>query len=92
MSLTPEILDAVKVVAKKLMGYSEDIQTTIDDLADDGLIPFGYNEAPQAFFAYLDTRVWRCASCDIWHPMLELDDEENCTGCRRSPAEREDDQ
>ena len=83
------MMSAADTVARKLLGYSADVEQTINEMADEGLIPFSYDQAPRPFFARLDSRAWPCAQCDIWHPPAELDDDEECIGCRRTPAEIE---
>lgn len=72
-------------VAQRLLGYSADVEMTIDEMADEGVIPWAYRDAPKPFFDSLDRKAWKCVDCDVWHPPAELDEHERCYGCR--PAE-----
>lgn len=87
--LTPEMMTAADAVARRLIGYTEDIETAVNEMADEGLIPWGYHTAPRPFFGRLDSRAWPCAQCDVWHPPIDLDDNEECIGCRKTEAEIE---
>ena len=89
--LTPEMMSAADRVAQRLLGYTEDVEEVINEMHDEGKIPFGYHQAPKPFFARLDSRAWPCGQCNVWHPTIELDDNEDCIGCRRTDAEIEDD-
>lgn len=80
--MTPsEIIERANIIAKRLMGWSIDIEEAMSELVEEGKIPDSYMNTPQAVFTVLDTKVWPCIECDIWCPTGELIDE-TCTGCR----------
>lgn len=81
----PEIFNFAMQVVAKLDGYSEDIETVVDEAG----LPFSYHDAPKAFFDHIDAKVWKCRECDIWTPVCDLKDE-TCIGCRPSQRQVED--
>ena len=79
---TPEMLQAAWAVSGRLLGWTLDVEDTVNEMADEGAIPWGYNQAPKGFFAILDRKAWKCVECDVWHPPHELGENEYCVGCR----------
>lgn len=92
VTLTPEMSHAACAVSARLQGYAHDIEDTINEMADEGKIPWGYHQAPRGFFMLLDQKAWKCRQCDIWHPPAELNKNDDCSGCAQGEPFDEDDQ
>ncbi|ARB14409.1 hypothetical protein Ccr5_gp189c [Caulobacter phage Ccr5] len=73
----PELMAMALRLAPKMLGTTIDVQDAVDNAG----FPFGYFDAPDAFFTFLDRKVWKCEVCDHWCDPSELQDEV-CLSCR----------
>lgn len=74
-----EIFEAIVHAIRAMDGSSNDVETWWEDYYEEKHGPFC--DLSTELLNYFDSRIMRCADCDWWTPVADLDSNGVCSSC-----------